>query len=62
LDCPTIYKPIGFKLNRRECIFIESNHAGLIHSVGDVLKRMRQNGYWIHNNIVDYALKIAHEI
>lgn len=43
-------------------ILIEAKNAGLIHSVGDVFKRMQQNGYWIHNNIVDYALKIAHEI
>lgn len=42
-------------------ILIESKKAGLIHSVKDILNTMRLNGYWIHDNIVEYAVRIADE-
>ena len=42
-------------------ILLESKKAGLIEKVDDVLIAMRDNGYWIHEDIVDYALKTAGE-
>ncbi len=42
-------------------ILLESKKAGLIEKVEDVLIAMRDNGYWIHEDIVDYALKTAGE-
>lgn len=42
-------------------ILLESKNAGLIDNVGIILGMMRRNGYWIHDTIVDHALRAANE-
>jgi len=42
-------------------ILLESKNAGLIDNVGIILGMMRSNGYWIHDTIVDHALRAAGE-
>lgn len=42
-------------------ILVEAKHYGLIENVGKVLMDMRSNGYWIHEQIVNVALKQAGE-
>ncbi len=51
----------GLKVIGTTRLLIESKRAGLIDNVEAVIHVMRQNGYWIHDNIVQFALRIAGE-
>jgi uncharacterized protein len=42
-------------------VLVEAKRSGLISSVHDALGRMRDGGYWIHDNIVQAVLKQAGE-
>lgn len=42
-------------------ILVEAKRRGLLGSVKEVLSRMRHGGYWIHEDIVQYALREAGE-
>jgi predicted nucleic acid-binding protein len=43
-------------------ILIQAKHSGLIQNVGDLLNEMKRMGYWIHNKIIEAAVKSAGEI
>ena len=40
-------------------ILLQAKKDGLLSNVGDILEAMRENGYWIHENIIEYALRAA---
>jgi len=42
-------------------LLVEAKRRGLVASVGDVLNEMRGSGYWIHEDIVRYAVRSAGE-
>lgn len=42
-------------------VLLEAKKAGLIGNVSEILNVMRANGYWIHENIVEHALRKADE-
>ncbi len=42
-------------------VLIDARQAGLIPSVRKLIEEMRTNGYWLHDRIVEYALKAADE-
>lgn len=42
-------------------LLIDAKRAGLIPCVKDILIEMRIHGYWIHDNIIDYALHLVGE-
>jgi predicted nucleic acid-binding protein len=42
-------------------ILIDSKKSGMIRNVEEILKIMQENGYWIHDDIIEYALKVAGE-
>jgi predicted nucleic acid-binding protein len=42
-------------------VLLEAKKAGFISNVFEILNLMRANGYWIHDNIVEYALGKAGE-
>lgn len=42
-------------------VLLEAKKAGLIDNVSEILTIMRANGYWIHENIVEHALRKAGE-
>jgi predicted nucleic acid-binding protein len=42
-------------------VLIDSKHAGLISNVQKLIEKMRTNGYWIHDSIVEYALQLLAE-
>lgn len=42
-------------------ILVEAKRRGLIESVGEAINGMRNGGYWIHDDIVDFALRKAGE-
>ena len=43
-------------------ILIEAKRKGLIKNVGELLIEMKNNGYWIHDDIIKLALDKANEI
>lgn len=43
-------------------ILVEAKSKGLIDNVGEVLKKIRDGGYWIHDDIVHFAMKEAGEM
>lgn len=43
-------------------ILVEAKQRGIIENVSDLIKGMRDGGYWIHNDIVTFALKEASEL
>jgi len=42
-------------------VLLEAKKAGLIGNVSEILTIMRANGYWIHEKIVEHALRRAGE-
>ncbi len=42
-------------------ILVEAKHRGYLNSVEKAIAAMRQQGYWLHDNIVDIILKEAGE-
>ena len=42
-------------------IIVEAKRKGILASANDALYRMREGGYWIHEDIVEYTLKEAGE-
>lgn len=42
-------------------VLIEAKQSGFIPNIRKPINNMRTNGYWIHDNIVEYALKLAGE-
>jgi predicted nucleic acid-binding protein len=42
-------------------ILVEAKHRGILLHVGDTLTKMRDAGYWIHEEIVAAAKKAAGE-
>ena len=42
-------------------LLVEAKKSGLVERVGDVLQQMRDNGYYIHDDIVALALQKAGE-
>ena len=42
-------------------ILVEAKKRGIVIRVGEILTRMRENGYWIHDRIVAAALNEAGE-
>lgn len=42
-------------------ILIDSKKSGMIRNVEEILKIMQENGYWLHDDIIEYALKVAGE-
>ncbi|MBI4687873.1 MAG: DUF3368 domain-containing protein [Nitrospirae bacterium] len=43
-------------------VLVEAKKKGGLESVGDALNKMRNSGYWIHDDIVQFALKKTNEI
>lgn len=43
-------------------LLIEAKRQGLIQNVSETLIEMKRNGYWIHEAIIDRALRLAGEI
>jgi len=43
-------------------VLVEAKKKGSIDSVGNALTKMHNSGYWIHDDIVQFALKKANEI
>lgn len=43
-------------------ILVEAKHRGIISSVRDAVIGMRKGGYRIHDNILEFALKMSGEI
>jgi len=43
-------------------ILVEAKRQGIIKNVGEAIEGMRNGGYWIHNNIVEFVLKEAGEV
>jgi len=42
-------------------VLVDAKKKGLLASVGSALTKIRQNGYWIHDDIVERALREAGE-
>lgn len=42
-------------------VLVQARKMGLIGSVRELLSEMKQNGYWIHDNIVEVAIHEAGE-
>ena len=42
-------------------VLVEAKKKGLLNNVGDTLTRLKESGYWIHDDIVRLALKEAGE-
>lgn len=42
-------------------ILVDAKRMGILDSVADALKLMQVSGYWIHDDIVEYALREAGE-
>jgi len=42
-------------------VLIEAKNRGIIESVGNMLELIRGNGYWIHDDIIDLAKRMAGE-
>lgn len=42
-------------------LLLEAKKAGIIYNVSEILNLMKANGYWIHENIVEHALRKAGE-
>jgi predicted nucleic acid-binding protein len=42
-------------------ILVEAKRKGLLNSVSDALRQLKEAGYWIHDDIVRLALKEAGE-
>ena len=42
-------------------VLVEAKSKGILNGVGDILKQLKEAGYWIHDDIVFYALKEAGE-
>lgn len=42
-------------------VLVEAKKKGILDSVGDAIQRMRESGYYIHDDIVRFALKEAEE-
>jgi hypothetical protein len=42
-------------------ILVEAKRKGILNGVGDVLRQLKEAGYWIHDDIVVHALKEAGE-
>ena len=40
---------------------VEAKKRGIVEQIGPLLATMRQNGYWIHDSIIDFALAEAGE-
>lgn len=52
----------GFKVIGTARILVEAKKKGILNSsVGDALSRLKESGYWIHDNIVRAALREAGE-
>lgn len=43
-------------------ILIEAKKKEMIDNVGDALKKIRDGGYWIHDDIMHFAMKEAGEL
>ncbi|MBI4826120.1 MAG: DUF3368 domain-containing protein [Nitrospirae bacterium] len=43
-------------------VLVEAKKKGSLDNVGDALDKIRNSGYWIHDDIVQFALKKANEI
>ncbi|MGC8580404.1 MAG: DUF3368 domain-containing protein, partial [bacterium] len=43
-------------------ILVDAKKNGILNNVGDAMKQMKDAGYWIHDDIVKFALKEAKEI
>ncbi len=43
-------------------ILIEAKNKGMIDNVGGALKKIRDGGYWIHDDIMHFAMKEAGEM
>ena len=49
-------------LDRLTCrILVEAKRHGLLAEVASSFKKLRQEGYWIHDTIVEAALREAEE-
>ena len=42
-------------------VLLEAKKAGLVGNISEILNVMQANGYWIHENIVEHALRKAGE-
>jgi predicted nucleic acid-binding protein len=42
-------------------VLVQARKMGLIDSVRELLGELKQNGYWIHDNIVEVAIHEAGE-
>lgn len=51
----------GLQLTGSAGILLEARRRGLVENVGDELHRMRDRGYWIHENIISAAMRTAGE-
>ena len=52
----------GLKVIGTARILVEAKRNGILNSVEDALKQMKENGYRLHDNIIRYALKEAQEL
>ncbi|TVL99179.1 MAG: DUF3368 domain-containing protein [Candidatus Brocadia sp. WS118] len=43
-------------------VLVEAKKSGLLDNVGIAIQRMRDKGYWIHDDIVQFAMKEAGEL
>jgi uncharacterized protein len=43
-------------------LLVEAKRLGSIRNVGDAIQGMRDGGYWIHDDIVQFALREAGEL
>jgi predicted nucleic acid-binding protein len=42
-------------------LLLDAKHAGLLKNISDLIDKMRNRGYWIHQSIVEVALREAGE-
>lgn len=43
-------------------VLVEAKKCGMLDNVGVAIQRMRDKGYWIHDDIVQFAMKEAGEL
>jgi predicted nucleic acid-binding protein len=54
----TVY---GLKVIGTVRVLVEAKRAGFLQSVNESIQEMREGGYWIHDDIVQFALHEAGE-
>ncbi|MHC1730021.1 MAG: DUF3368 domain-containing protein [Syntrophobacteraceae bacterium] len=52
----------GFQVVGTARVLVEAKRQGSLENVNEAIHRIREAGYWIHDNIVQFALREAGEI